>query len=401
MATLGFMAGAETGGLEEITATQGAPSAQSTTTRTGGYAFLLAGNTTQQLISSGVLAVGHYLVSVGIRFTDLSPATAIAFYRGNSDGGILQVSLRLETNGDLAIVDSLNAIVATATNPFTINTWHYLEFFWEHEGSATATVWVDGTQILTVSAVDLSTGVVFAKHRFGGPTAATDGDIYIDDWTVYTGALAADRLSNGTSAPFAEVFVYQNHKASTAADAGLTPNDSTLGAGNWSNTGETPMSETNVSTYSASGVNGAVLHDDAGSPNGPGPSGGAYTINGTIKGANWIWRLLRGAGAGTTHSIYYGNGTDIPIVASTQELTTSYANYSRLSEAANAVPTSAQVFAAGFGTGGAQDISCAEMWAMLLHQSPAVAADLPPGLGPVVAMAQPEHSMISGALLRW
>ena len=50
-----------------------------------------------------------------------------------------------------------------------------------------------------------------------------------------------------------------------------------------------------------------------------------------------------------------------------QTLTTAYVTYSRISEDPVLVPSATEHFAQGFRTDGAQDIDCAEMWAMILH----------------------------------
>ena len=375
MANLDWAAGAETGGMQEVDSITGSPSAQATVVRTGSYSYLCGQNVS---FDSPVASAdtNKHIAGFAVRFADVSPATAFQFCRGLVSG-TTQISLQIETNGDVTIRNAGGASAATGTAPFTVNTWHFVELAWDHSDTGAAKLWIDGAEVASVASADFSTGAGAPFYIFLGSSSASE-DVYFDDLYTLSAATEADRFSNGAGAPYHQVFGYQNGNFTlSSSDSGLTPNDSTLAAGLWAAAAYTPEDTTATSPkYTANPADGAMRFDNAAANGrGPGPSGGAYTIDGTIKGARWIWRLFRGTGAGSTHSGYYGNGTDTPIQAQTFSLTTTVATYTKISVAANAVPLSTQVFAQGFGTSGAQDITCDEMWAMLSHVPPVVATE--------------------------
>lgn len=389
MATLDYIAGAETGGLDELTSSVGSPTADATVKRTGEYSYKLTGTVvTEQSISLlGSNGTADPLVGFGFRWNvNLIPTSNIDILAVETTLAALIIRLRIKAvTGNLVIVDAANVEQATVAAPFAQNTWYYVELrHFENATTGTATLWIDGVQQASLSNQNFSTAGI--KYTFKGSLIVGE-DIWIDDYYALGAAVDGDRYGSS------QVFAYQSGNTGTASDAGLTVNSSTLAAGTWNGAGKTPL-ETAVTSpkYTANPADGAVLYDDAASGGrGPGPSGGAYTVTGTIRGAKWVWSMFRGAGAGSTHSGYFGNGADTPLGAQPFTLTTSAAIYERVSVAAVQVPLSTEVFAQGFGVSGAQDITVDEMWAMLLHTPPAPSADLPPGLGPAVSMQQPHQ----------
>ena len=365
--TLNNLTGFETGGLEEAQSTVGSPSAQSTVVRTGDYALALDNGDSYywNIIGSGTDAGQKRIVSFHVRFSSLAPSIQSTFFLVvDNPVTVAAYDLRLDTNGDLVFTPN-SGVATTVTNPFTVNTMHRIDILWEEAASGTFDLWLDGSSKMSLTGQDLLAANPMALYNFSD---LATGVVYFDDCYSMTGATStAEFLGSGANGQ--EVFRYQNQTSSVTPDVG-----NNLDVGLWLNSGQTPLSALSTSHYTASNVGGHMFTDDTASGlNGRhGPHGDA-SITGTIKGAMWWWRLQRGGGAGTTHSVRYGNDVDT-ITEETQALTTAFVNYSRISEAATIVPLATEHFAQGFKTGGAQDIECAEMWAMILHVPSAAAA---------------------------
>ena len=356
--------GFETGGLEESHATQGAPSVQSTIKRSGGYALELAPAATQAWYDAYNIAfnqssgLSDTIIGFSLRLTDTTPGAQFSFYeaRGTAGGGkVLSWGLRLETDGDLVLLDEVGAAAATATAPFTADTHHFIEIFYNtvSADSVTFKIYVDGTQVINVSGVNADAdSLVFSRFQ-GADSTAGNPTVYIDDfYTLSTITDENDKLGN---------FVVLNYQTT---DEDATDLGDALENGTWALVSETPVNEgtSNDAGYTSTPKAGGTQTDSGARP---GPSGDTrITGTPTIKAALWIHRLLRGTGAASTHQKRYGNSGD-GMTDTTVTLTTSYQNFGTFSEAATVIPTASEYFQHGFNVSGAQDITCAEIWAML------------------------------------
>ena len=360
--------GAETGGLDEVTDTVGSPTADSAQKRSGSYSYKLTGTTvTAQSIrftkdTPGVFAV----VGFGFRWNvNLIPTSDIDLY-GALGGSAYNIRLRIKAvTGNLVIVDANNVEQATVSAPFAQNTWYYVELYCKESGTiGEATLFIDSTQVAALTNQDFSTGTAPSTRADFTGSLIVGEDIWIDDHYHLQVDSAADRL--GPS----EVLAYQTGNLTATSD--LSNN---LDTGVWNNAGKTPLeTATTRISFTGSPDLGSVYFDDAASGGrGPGPSGGAYTLNGTLRGAKYCGWFFRGTGGGSTHSMYVGNNTD-GVTARTILLGTSAGWMESYETAATIVPSASEVFAMGFGTGGAQDVLCDEMWAMVLHTPPVAAA---------------------------
>ena len=362
--------GFETGGLEEAKATTGSPSVQTANPRTGTYSLLLAGAVTPAVYDLDVLSIGgdplldDVIIGFGFRTNVVIPTNDTDFFIAiNSlDGQNIRLRLKAIT-GDVDIIDANNAVAGTITAPFAANTQYFIEVYFEQLDSGNAEVFINDVSKISLSGKDFLNGTRKSSYlRFTGDNVATQ-DIYIDDVYVLSFETAASaRYTSSFNIPRA----YQD------TNGGAAEGGAALNVGTWANASETPVNETNVATYSASNVFGFTTTDSPSTR--LGPTGGPTL--GTIKGAKWVHRLKRATGAGTTHFKRYGNSGD-GISETIVTLTTSYVNYITVSESATEVPLATESFQYGMGTGGAQDISAAEIWAFIANVAAPEVTDHP------------------------
>ena len=210
--------GFESGGLEELSNTAGSPVIVTTPVRTGNYALHLPEGANLAEIKpllNTTDAGAKFIVGFAVRFTDVSPGAECRFF-GSNGAVSIPIGLRLATDGDLELLDVGGIVVGTATTPFTVDTWHYIEVYWEHVDSGVAEVFVDGTQVIDVSAQDfLSASDFMVEYRWENFTSTTTS-VYVDDIYCMSGATAAsDRLGDGVG-----VYAYKHPKTGKTPDAG-------------------------------------------------------------------------------------------------------------------------------------------------------------------------------------
>jgi hypothetical protein len=361
------LCGFETGGLEEAASSGGSPAASNLFARSGVYSLSMPGATSNPVYTitayeEGTVSGGTgKIFGFGVRFNDLGPTIQVDFAEAYNLGETAALRLRLATTGNLfRLVDANNSEVDTVANPFTVDTWHYIEVYFENVASGAANVFVDGTEVLTATATDfLSTSAWNVQNdgrvRLRGHGTATE-DMWVDDLYVLSGATAkTDRLGI-----HAEVLGAYQNDTEDATDQG-----STLSNGAWSDVGETPGTTAEADYVSSAAIGGYTICDEG---NRAGPSGDAP---GTIKAAKYIARLKRTNGSSpTTLDQSLGNSVDgVSHVNRAAALTTAYQNFFRLETAAGIMPTNSENFAHGMrqtGTGG-RDIFAEELWACLLH----------------------------------
>jgi hypothetical protein len=361
--TLNNFVGFETGGLEEVSASTGSPTAQTSVVRTGSYALQAAGERVDiDLVEGGTSDAGdQYIVGFAYHVSDKTPASESHIVRGSGASSI-NFSLRLQTDGDVVLWDETGTTRGTATDPLTENKWHYFELLWENLASGDFIVYLDGSEIINVTNQDFHAEDL-TRYIFWGPS--TTG-AYFDDVYMMSGATGTGDFLG----PRTEVLgAYQN----TAEDA--TDQGSALNNGTWANVGQTPFNDGTVADYQQNGaIAGYTICDEG---NRAGPAGDAP---GTITGAKYIHRMARTNGSSpTTLDKSYGNSVDgVTSKDMASVLLVTYANFFEVSEAAGVVPTNSENFAFGMGqTGsGGRDVLAHEMCAMLLHTQPALSTTL-------------------------
>ena len=367
--------------------TGGSPAFDTSTPMTGTASLSMVGSATTATVtvydsfdSGGVgLTTINANNLMGFRFkaTDVTPSAQTKLFRWGGNSATIHAALALETSGDLSVLNAGGSTVLTVTAPFSINTSYYIELGNFTNDSGSGQLWIDGVSKGTWSATDVlgSTG---RYPVFYGPGSG-DGTYYFDDFYIMDdSADTAIPTPLAASSDGLEVFAYQGGNTGATADAGYTSNDTTLTVtvsnNTWNKCGETPWSLSGLCTYgTGSPIDGATVFNDSNSGgHGPGPSGGAYTIDGTIKGGKWSWHTDRGGGGGTTHYLWYGGSGTTPITSFSSDVDGDVLR-AKVSEGAD-VPTSSEYFAMGFGrVGTGQTIEANEMMGEILHLPPAAA----------------------------
>lgn len=344
----------------------------------------------------------HIIAGFYIYLEDTTPTAdrslIVAQVASNADLNTLAgdaFRLALQTDGDLALYDSDDTTTpsATATTPFTDNTWHRVEIRWLPSATVgEVQVWVDGTDVFGGNQTGLNTEDYGQSQALwiSGASAET-GDVYTfvaGGYFMINSTAASDRLDSA----FEVIGPYQN----TAITGGTPDAGNALdGAGtNWATTQEIPFSdetsETDAAEYDGTPLSGTI-HYDGGSRAGP---SGDSRIDGTsnIKGWKGIWRLERGNGGGTTHTAYLGDdgatfssGFD----SFTPSLNTTAENWYFCTGTATNMPTSTDNFSQGVGVSGNRDLYIHEMAAFVLHTPAAGPVPAPPPL----IMAPPQPGM--------
>ncbi len=359
--TLNNFVGFETGGLEEAESTSGSPLIQTTVVRTGTYALQCAVGGSDKFrvgaFDGGPSDAGDkYIVGFAFRTNDVTPSTGHNIVIAESSGGFRQMSLKLvATTGDLELRNNPDSVVGTATAPLTVDTWHYIEIYWENTTSGVAEVFIDDVQVISVSAIDFFGGDLFRYSFIGG--VGSDGDDFFDDIYMQSGATAAsDRLGSA-----AEVISYRSSKSSVTPDDG----GGDLDVGTWLAAQTIPFSAGIGAEYTSAGA-GAVDTDDVGGSAGTGGPNTDADITGAIHAIKAINRMERATGTATAHYILLGNDVDGTTRSSDLDPGTSAANFFFVSELATIMPLSTEFCRIGFEIDGAQAFECYDMLAQIL-----------------------------------
>lgn len=369
--------GFDTGGLEEATLTSGTPTVQSTVVRTGNGALQLAGNATApsymiDLFASVAdpLGTDRYVVGFALQLDDVTPSAVIRIFSARSvdDVGGDDISLQVETNGNLTLRNSSGSTQDTVTTPFTVDTWHYIELSWHRADPGIAVVTIDGTSHGANSSDFDNSFITFGGAELDGGTGTATA--YFDDFYLIGNAGgAADRLADifaKAEESTVEVHTYQNTKNSATPDDGGT----VLNTGTWDLAGQTPLvnSAGNVAIYTGVGA-GAVDMDAAnGSPEGP-VNDPRIDGEDNIYAVKGLWNMQRGGGGGSAHWGLLGNDVDDTTRSRDFDPPASYGNFFMVSGADTIVPLATEHLRIGFEGDGAQDFDTGDMWAMILHRS--------------------------------
>src|SRR3990167_173902 len=357
MAIFNNIAGAETGGLEDVYISTGTVTADAAVKRTANYSYKVTGvdaeiSSFSLLVPNGGTSDGStaYATGFGIYIGNTTPAAVFSFLLSvKSD-----MRLRLDTNGDVLIVDrTQTTVVGTISAPFTNNTWHYVCVYYERSASGACKVWIDGALKISLAGKDFvgTSGSSFFSYQTKQEAAY---NINYDDCYIYSNATETQAHINFG------VYAYQNAKASATPDVG-----NNLNTGTWATMGETPVNDTNAGIYTGTPLSGVVDYDDGSKA---GPNGDAR-LTGTLVGAKYVWRAKRGGGGATTHSLQYGNNVDGATSTNTV-INSAYTIHNYMSVSASVVPLVTEYFRQGFGVSCPQDLTVSEMWAQLGHVPP-------------------------------
>lgn len=351
---IGNFASALTGGLEEAAYITNNPTVDTGVTYNGMNSYLCAGNTSPPEVrilpfDGGKTDQGNkQIVGFAFRLNTNRPSTSWAFFQSRSN----DIQLIMNTNGDVDVKNAGGAsVVATITDPFINNTFHYIEILYDKlDTGADAKIFIGDIEKASITNDDFNGSGGSTTHYFRGDNAAGN-DVWFSAIYMKSGAAEGDRIGSTI-----EQFMYQNTVGTWAGDA--------LEVGAGSDMAELPLSETNEAGYTGDPKSGDWTTDEGtrGGPNGDAGIDG----DSNIKVVKYMWRLKRGGGAGSTHKIRFGNSVDT-ITEETVSLGTSYANFFKISELATVMPLSTEELRQGFSVVGAQVITCAEMYAFILH----------------------------------
>ena len=372
--TLNNFVGFETGGLEEIAGTFGAPTASETQKHAGVYSGRIpSGSRIDWPIITGSAGAGNdYIVGFWVYFDDINGVIG-TFVRAYDDSGSIDGScflLRLSA-ANLILEDSADVQVVSVDNPFSAGRWQLVEIRWQYSDAGAFDLHVDGVSKISEVGVDLKfnpAGTITedgGNYLMFGRSSGGANYHYIDDIYSYSGAAGVGDFLGDS-----EVFKYQSVKASDTPD-----NGSVLDAGTWDKAGETPLAATATNPeYESTGA-GSVNSDDVnGFPEGP-KNDARIDGDANIRGMKGLSNMKRSGGGGTAHYILMGNDVDGTTRSPDIDPSTAFATYFFISEAAGIVPLSTEYCSIGFEQTNAQDYECQEQWAMLLHV---------PSLGPPV-----------------
>ena len=289
-------------------------------------------------------------VTFNLQVDDKTPDVDTVLFKGGSTSNPLSamdLSLVLQTDGDLTIRDATNATVLTVTDPLSIDTNHSIKIWWERANSGDCTLTIDESAN-TASAQDFlaASGTDISEVSWGSEDIAdaTDPNItpYLSEVTVW------DQVTANADVPD----IIDVHRFSMESAPTTTSGDA-LDNGSWQNAGALTYSASTFAEYTANPAAGHAMtdHQTDGSEH-AGPNGAG--LGGTVLGAAWLTIAESGGGGGTTHTIRYGNSVDT-INTQVVELANQDGAFFIMSEAAGAVPLLTEYFAWGMEVDGAKD----------------------------------------------
>ncbi len=369
--TLNNLIGFETNGLEEASSVANAPIIQSGVVNTGGFALQFDNVSADQYFVEPFEgftsdAGDQYAIGFAFRTDDLTVTANYALFRCTGQGSN-QISLAVDgTTAELVLLDNGLSEVGRSTPTLSVDTWHYIEVYWENADSAVAEVFLDGVQVISVTAQDFFLTGAYDTLVFEGTTANAH-NIYFDDVYCASGLTAASELLGPS-----EVIPYRSSKNSVTPDDG----GADLDIGTWLAVQTIPFDVTIGAEYTASGAAGAVDCDDVGGSAGTGGPATDTNAADAINGVKAIMSMERGGGGPTDHFILLGNDADGTTRSADLDPAASQGIFFFVSEAATIVPLSSEVLRVGFENTAAQDFECYDMLAQILHTPSTVDPDI-------------------------
>lgn len=322
----------------------------------------------------------HNIAATHFYLEDTTPGNAFYFSACTDSNGAIGASniawrLGLETNGDVIVENAAGSTIATATDPLTQDQWMTLVVRWRRDGTnGEVQVWVDGTDIFSGNQTGQSLGDYgsaansdeFWMSGYEGETGSVHA-YYSGGYCMINSTTDADRLAD----TFEITGPYQD-----TAITGATPDNGDALDGNgqdWATVNEIPFSDETKDTDSAEYVTGALagsIHYDGGSR--PGPDlDSRIDGDSNIEGWKGTWRLERGNGSATVHTIYMGDdgatwssGFDSDV----RSVANSPGNHHYTTDVSTNQPASGDNFSMGIGkNGGGRELHCHEMASFILH----------------------------------
>lgn len=234
--------GLETGDASEMGSIGAGASVQSTTVRTGGYALKCAA-TRSTLAQS--LSVSQTVNRLYLNFPALPGGSTLFFLFFNA-GPVTGVTLKLNTNGTVQVVDGGAAYGFATTNGtsvLSINTWHLIELLVDNAAGGSIQVWVNGFLDIDIT----HTNLTVATTRYDLAGAANPNEYFFDDMRMDTGGVS--RIGDGRC-------IARQGIAGTPTNNAWTKNGLATAALCWS---ETPFGTTNNCSSSTSAAAQTML----------------------------------------------------------------------------------------------------------------------------------------------
>ena len=370
--TLNNFWGAETGGAEETSASNGGATISSSSPITGSYHYVVTTGSTSYFEFSPFESVadadatdgGGYVLGFNCILTNAKEALNMPLY---DDSASPFLTVETDTSGEIFVRNSAGTIVVTSTStPFgTLGVQHFVEVYFTHSNSGEVTVKVDGTTVATTTGQDFLIVTPFDRIRFaGGGGSAT---IAFDDLFIMSGATSVSDMLGAS-----EVFAYRSTKA--GGDKTVQGANGGLDEGTFADAQEVPFVDVNFAAYTDSLSRGEVVYtNDVGGSAGTGGPDTDTNIEGdsNIIAMKGIWRMKRSGGSGAVHHGVLSNSGDASITTECRTVdfdpTTAYAQYFDV-RVTPELPTASEHGAIGFYKDNkGQDFDCADMLFQILH----------------------------------
>jgi hypothetical protein len=194
----------------------------------GGVKFGL-GHVTKNMLSNQATFIPKF----GIKFISLPGSGAAAFF-AVLDTGTAQWTLQVTAAGALAIYSGATIEASTGVGLITTNTWYGIELsVTVSTAGGTATVWVNGTQVINVTGIRTQQSANAYGNQIGwGDIGVTGLSGYITDLRVWDNTGATQNAPLGTDSR-----MITKMASGAGAVTQFTPNGA---AANWQCTDEVP-----------------------------------------------------------------------------------------------------------------------------------------------------------------
>ena len=225
-----------------------------------------------------------------VRFENLTPNGPVYFMSGFTAGIDYDIRLRLNTDGTLGLVNSVGGSTSSSGSPFTANTWHRVELYWERLNSGgVAKVYVDGVLSISGSGDSLNdagdTDVAMELSGQAG-VAAASCTTWFNSFYYLTGATSETEILGD----YEVIGPYVTDHDTVVADAkvgGGLPDD--LDAGTWRGASDVqpqgiPYAKYDNTHQSCKRTNGWIRG---------GPRADGRIVNANIVAGSWVYKAYR------------------------------------------------------------------------------------------------------------
>lgn len=369
-----------TRGLEELDSSEGSPDV-SATLNSGDRAYQLGASATTARIcklardQAAGWANGDFLTIIAVvRVNNTTPSASYVLFANNQstwDRTNENFAVTLETDGDLTLTVGASGAttIGQISAPLTDGQFHTFRFDIEWQDSATGSIKLtvdDGTPLEDTAADTLHNTV--ARQFWVSGAGSGDGDVFVDCVAAWLPDAYAPADLPTT---IAKTNPYQTGHT-TATDLG-----SALDSGTWDNTGELPIGTTNIVQLTSAKDSGTDTDDGTRT----GPTGDADLSGATLLLAKVGIYAKRSNGAGTTHTLYYGDSSETWTSGVGSTALTLDTAYDWFEAIMSDVPTTSEYFRFGIGrSSGGRDFDCAELFGCILYE-PAAGGTIVHSLG--------------------